>query len=81
MPYEFKDVSKVNFPVVSVRSSVYKNIINEFKATQLERALVDLSNLTATAKQIRSALRRIARDTNIEITEVTEDKKLFIRKV
>lgn len=80
MSFEFKDVNENDFPVVSVRTSVYKQVVNDFIESQLQRGSVDLSGLSATQKQIQSGLRRVAKDRNLEIT-VNDKKIAFIKKI
>jgi hypothetical protein len=80
MSFEFKDVSEKDFPIVAVRNSVYKNVINDFIETQLQRGTVDLSGIAKPVKVIQTSLRRNAKGRNIEIV-VNESKIAFFKKL
>jgi len=80
--YEVKGIDEKDFPIVTVRTSKYKVILNRFIESQLERGKVNASDIRTDAKVIQTALRKLAKKMgkDFEIV-VNEDKEVFIRKL
>ena len=80
MSFKVNAVEEKDFPITVVRASVYKNAINDFLASDLQRGSIDLSAISKSAKIIQTALRRNAKGRNLQI-DVNEEKIAFFKKL
>ena len=86
MSYEVKAVEQKDFPISTIRSSKYTVIMNRFIDSQLERASIDVSDITkgigiSEDKKIQTALRKLADKKSLEVEIIVQNKIVFIRKL
>jgi len=80
MSFKVNAVEEKDFPITIVRASVYKNAINDFLASDLQRGSIDMSAISKSAKIIQTSLRRNAKGRNLQI-DVSESKIAFFKKL
>jgi len=82
MVYEVIAIEEKDFPVVTVRTSKYKVILNRFLESQLERGRIDAKDIKTSHKTIQTALRKLAKKQNKDLEIVVDENKVvFIKKL